>query len=135
VFWRTLKQLDIVKYSFLSVVFNAVNRKKKADSTSEKQCTLNYKIQPFSRQLYDPIYSVQLLAAKDSHVFFSQNLYEDLRTYLPFILHSILHKLSSFAVRWQQFHKLLQPLGELTFLHSRYQEICLISVSLTKVNL
>jgi len=34
-------------------------------------------------------------------------------SYLPFISHSILHKLSSFAVPGQQFHKLRIPLGEM----------------------
>jgi len=45
----------------------------------------------------------------------------------------ILHKLSSFAVPCQRIHNLLQPLGELRTLHSRYQQICLNSVSLTNV--
>jgi len=48
----------------------------------------------------------------------TKNFYVVMTTYLPFILHSIHHKLSSFAVSGQQFHKVGQPLGELRTLHT-----------------
>jgi hypothetical protein len=41
------------------------------DEKSEKEKGLNYTVQPFARQFFDNISSVQLLAAKDSHVYFS----------------------------------------------------------------
>ena len=82
-----------------------------------------------------PFLQFNCLQQKTRNLFFSKIFYEDLTTYLPFIMHSILHKLSSFAFPCQQFHKLLQPLRELRTLHSRYQEICLKSVSVTIVNL
>jgi hypothetical protein len=41
------------------------------DEKSEKEKGLNYTVQPFARQFFDTISSVQLLAANDSHVYFS----------------------------------------------------------------
>jgi hypothetical protein len=41
-----------------------------AASKSEKRTLLNYIIQPFTRQFFDAIYPVQLLAANNGHVFF-----------------------------------------------------------------
>jgi len=41
-----------------------------ADTTSEEQCILKNKIQPFARQFFEAISSVQLLAAKDSQALF-----------------------------------------------------------------
>ena len=45
-------------------------RKNMAASTSDKRTLLNYIFQPFTRKFFDAIYSVQLLAANDCHVFF-----------------------------------------------------------------
>jgi len=69
----SLQELDIEKFSFLWVVFGALNRKKKADRNSDKEYVymLKYKIRPFTRQSVDAFRSVQLHAANDSHVLFS----------------------------------------------------------------
>ena len=40
----SLHELDIEKYSFLRVVFNALNRKKKAGRNSDKQYLLKYRV-------------------------------------------------------------------------------------------
>jgi len=40
-----------------------------AEANSEKETWLNYNIQPFARHFFGSISSVQLLAAKDRHVF------------------------------------------------------------------
>jgi hypothetical protein len=55
------------------VFCTAGNRKEMAVAKSEKEARLNYTIQPFVRDFFDAISSVQLLAANDSHVFFSIN--------------------------------------------------------------
>jgi len=53
------------------VVFcTAENRKKMAGAKSEKEARLNYTVQPFAREYFDVMSSVQLFAANDSHVSF-----------------------------------------------------------------
>jgi hypothetical protein len=88
-----------------------------AVAKSEEETRLNFPIQPFARQFFGVLTSVQLLAAKDSNVFFSLKLYGDVTTYLPFIIHSTFHRLSSFDFSWKQFNKLLQKLGNLRNVH------------------
>ena len=63
---------------------------------SNKETSLNYTIQPFSKQFSDDISSVQLLLAKDKHTFLSLKFYEILTNYLPFIVHSTLQNLRKF---------------------------------------
>jgi hypothetical protein len=46
-----------------------------AGATSEKETLLNYTIQPFARHFFDAILNVQLLAAKDYHIFFSIKIF------------------------------------------------------------
>jgi len=55
------------------VIFTLGNRKI-LGAMSEKETWLNYTIHPFARENFDIISSVQLLAAKASHVFFCLNL-------------------------------------------------------------
>jgi len=99
------------------MVYNTVNRKWKGGSTSEKQCSLYYRIRPFTRQFFDAISSVKLMQ-QNTHTYFpTKNFYDVLTTHMPFILHSNLHKWSSIAVPGKQFHKLKQPLRELRTLH------------------
>jgi len=52
------------------VVFTAGNIRQLAFGKSDKETWVNYTIQPFARQFFDVISFVQLLEAKDFHVFF-----------------------------------------------------------------
>jgi hypothetical protein len=50
---------------------------------------LKYTIQPFARQFFDAVSSVQLPASNDLRGF---SLETFMMTYLPYIIHSTLHK-------------------------------------------
>ena len=54
------------------MVTTAVNRKKMACAKSEKATWLKYTVQPFVREFFGFIYSVQLFGANDSQVFLSK---------------------------------------------------------------
>jgi len=56
-----------------------------SDEVREK-AWLNYTVLPLARQFFDTISSAQVVASKEWHFFFSQNFYEDLTKYLPFII-------------------------------------------------
>jgi len=87
----------------LRVVCTAGTRKEMAGAKSQEEAMQNYIVQPFARQIFDVMSSRQLLAQKSRKFFVYKNIYENLTNVLPFIMHSILHKLRTLDVPCQQF--------------------------------
>ena len=67
-----------------------------AGAKTEEKTWLNYRILPLVRQFFDTISSAQVVASKEWQVFSSQNFCEDVKNYLPFIMHSKIMKHNSF---------------------------------------
>jgi hypothetical protein len=65
--FRLFLDIFFVKYSLSEGGFHYMEHIKMAGTKAEKEARFNYTIQPFAREFFD----VQLLAAKDQHVFFS----------------------------------------------------------------
>ena len=99
-------------------IFTAGYRKEMAVGKWENEARLTCSTQPFSRDNFVAISSVELCGRNFQHVFFSLELLWRSVTYLQFFINSILHNLISIAVPCKQFHKLLQPPLELRNLHT-----------------
>ena len=101
----------------LTVVFTAGNRKNMAATKSEKsESELQHSVIR-QRVLWWRFIRATACSKKRSCFFLSKTFWRS-DIYLTLIMHSILRKLSSFAVSRQQFQKLLQLLGELRTLHT-----------------
>jgi len=86
------------------LIFTEVNRNNKAGVKSENESRQKFTILSFADSSLMPFYPCNRL---------QQTFYEDLTTYQPFIMQSILHTLRLFDVSLETIFKLLQPLGEL----------------------
>ena len=122
------------KYTLFEGGFSVPNRKKWQQKCL-KTVRRNSNIQPFARQLFDDILSVQLPQQKILNCISLKLLWiSDI--YFTFIMRSNFQTLRSFFFPLQQFHNLLQLVLELRTLHTVGANKCtwILSLSLSHSN-
>jgi hypothetical protein len=96
---RFFSYLAFKPFLCLRVVFTAVNRNM-ADGKSDKKTWLNYIIQPFFESSLMPFHSCNCLQQTTRTSISLQNPYENLKSYLSFIMHPTFRNLRKFDVPW-----------------------------------